>query len=382
MSNLKRTPLYDLHIRQKARMAEFGGFLMPIYYQGILQEHQSVRNAVGLFDISHMGRLWVKGKGAFDFLQWVITNDIKKLEDGKIIYTPICNFDGGILDDILVYQNHRNEFLLVVNASNVTKDEIWLKEQVKKYDVLIENTSDSTVLIAVQGPLSRGLIEKMIGPAIHQISYYHFKYLPWQNQQLLVSRTGYTGEDGFEIEIPKSHGVQFWEELLKLGESYGIKPIGLGARDTLRLEVRYLLYGNDMTERENPLESGLSWTVSFTKGDFIGRSPLEKERQKGIKQKLVGFEMIDQAIPRHGCSIMKDGKEIGWVASGSYSPTLGKNIGLGYVSIEYSSIGSPIYILIRESERLAEIVKTPFYKGGIAKRFKPQDEISWVQSIH
>lgn len=371
MSNLKQTPLHDLHVQLKARMGEFAGFDMPIYYQGILQEHQAVRHAVGLFDLCHMGRIWVKGKGAFDFLQWVVTNDLKKLKERKIIYSPVCNSRGMVLDDILIYQFQEEEFLLIVNASNIQKDFDWLFEHGKEYDVSIVNESGATGFLALQGPLSYLVLEKMMGEEIDRISYYHFQEMKWRGKKVIVSRTGYTGEDGFEIYLSKQDTIDFWQEALQAGQEHGILPIGLGARDTLRLEMRYLLYGHDMNEETTALEAGLGWTISFNKGDFVGRQSLEVQRQKGLIRRLVGFEMIDQGIPRQAFSIVRDEKEVGRVTSGSYSPTLGKNIGLAYVDIGYAHAGIPIYVVIREQQRLAEVVKTPFYKGGgIAHRSK------------
>ncbi len=371
MSELKKTPLYDVHVAMKARMSEFAGFLMPIYYQGILQEHQAVRHAAGLFDLCHMGRVWVRGSGAFDFLQKLVTNDLKKLKDGKIIYSPICNTKGTIIDDILVYQVDPKEFLLIVNASNIQKDFDWMNEQAKEYEVTLVDESDSTGFLAVQGPLSHLILEKMMGEDVNKISYYHFKKMKWQGQEVLISRTGYTGEDGFEIYLPIKQTKTFWNEATQVGKEYDIMPIGLGARDTLRLEMRYLLYGHDMDDTTTPLEAGLSWTISFYKGDFIGRQALEVQRQKGLTRRLVGFEMIDQGVPRQGFKIIRDSQEIGHVASGSYSPSLGKNIGLAYVDINYAHVGIPIYVVIRNEQKLAEVVKTPFYKGGgIAHRVK------------
>lgn len=368
MSDLNKTPLYDAHVELGARMGEFAGFLMPIFYQGIIQEHQCVRHSVGLFDLCHMGRFWVRGKGSQNFLQWVITNDLKKLKDGKILYSPICNFDGGILDDILIYQSSSDEYLLVVNASNAKKDWDWLLEQSKKFDVVLSNESDSSFFIAVQGPLSRPLMERIVEGPIHKIHYYHFKNIPWKNSQLLLSRTGYTGEDGFEIYLPKALGQELWQKIMESGKDLGLMPIGLGARDTLRLEMRYLLYGNDMSEETTPLDVGLGWTVSFSKGDFIGRETMMRQRQKGLERRLIGFEMIDSGVPRHGFPVLRDGLEIGRVASGSFSPTLNKNIGLALIRIEFAHAGIPIYISIRGAEKLAEVVKTPFYRGGISKK--------------
>jgi aminomethyltransferase len=364
MNDLKKTPLYDFHVSAGARMAEFAGFSMPIYYQGIIPEHHGCRQKAGIFDICHMGRVWVRGKGSFDFLQWIITNDLKKLKDGKIIYTPICNFKGGILDDILIYQSKSDEYLLVVNASNKQKDVDWLKEQAKNFEVEITDETDQTAFIAVQGPLAEPLLAKMLGNEIHAIHYYHFLKMTWKGKEILLSKTGYTGENGFEVYLPRETALDFWDEVMSRGKDGGIMPIGLGARDTLRLEMRYLLYGNDMTEETTPLEAGLGWTVSFSKGDFIGRQALDAQRQSGITKRLVGFEMIDSVIPRHGCVIMRDGNEIGVVASGSFSPTLNKNIGLGYIQIAFAHVGIPVYVSIRNQDRLAEVVKTPFFRGG------------------
>ncbi|MBI1884513.1 MAG: glycine cleavage system aminomethyltransferase GcvT [Chlamydiae bacterium] len=364
--SLRKTPLYDKHVALHARMAEFAGFLMPIYYRGILEEHQAVRRKVGVFDISHMGRLWVRGPQAFEFLQKMITHDLKKLKNGKILYTPLCNEEGKILDDILVYQNKMDEFYLVVNASNVEKDLKWLKTQAKGENVSFLDESQGTAFLAVQGPLADLLMEKLLGASLHDMGYYHFKKMKWKEVELLVSRTGYTGESGFEISIPKEKALDFWDELFRVDIGHEVIPVGLGARDTLRLEMRYLLYGHDMTQENTPLEAGLAWTISFHKGDFIGRQALIGQREEGLKRRLVGFEMIDQAIPRQGHSVLRDGREMGLVTSGSFSPTLSKNIGLAYIDIAYAHVGIPIYISIRGVERLAEIVKTPFYKGGLS----------------
>ena len=363
MAELKKTPLYEEHIALGAKMAEFAHFSMPIYYKGILQEHLNVRHGVGIFDICHMGRIWIRGKGAFDFIQEMITNDLRKLKDGKILYTPICREDGGILDDILVYQSRPDEYLLVVNASNIEKDLQWLSLH-RTDAVECVNESDESAFLAVQGPLSGLVMSRIFDDTLVQIPYYHFVKRSWRDVSVLISRTGYTGEDGFEFCLPGESAIDFWREILKSGHSEGVVPIGLGARDTLRLEMRYLLYGNDMDESVSPLEAGLGWTVSFSKGNFMGRSALEKIRQGGLPRRLVGFEMIDQAIPRHGNEIIRDGQVVGKVASGSYSPTLKKNIGLAYIDLVYAHVGVPIYVSIRGQEKLGEIVKTPFFQGG------------------
>lgn len=363
--DFKKTPLFSFHESHGASLAPFAGWLMPISYHSIIEEHRRVRQTVGIFDLTHMGEIWIKGRDAEAFMQKIMTNDVRKLFDGKILYSPICNEKGGVIDDILVHRKSEDSFFLVVNASNIDKDESWFRLQSQGMDLEIINVSLETALMGVQGPECSYILRKIFGPEINNLPYYQFIEFEFKDTQFLISRTGYTGEDGFEIYLDQSKALEWWNQLLHIGEYAQIEPIGLGARDTLRLEMRYSLYGQDITDETTPLEAGLGWTVSFSKKDFIGYQALVAQKASGIGRKLVGFEMMGRGIARGGCAILINHERVGEVTSGSYSPSLNKSIGLGYVPIEHASFGNQVDIIIREKKFPAKIVKTPFYRGPI-----------------
>jgi len=361
---LKKTSLFEIHKRLGAKIIEFGPWLMPLYYTSIIDEHNTVRNKVGLFDVSHMGEFSIRGKNALAFIQRLITNDTSHLSNNQALYTPMCNNKGTIIDDLLIYKFSDQHFMLIVNASNIEKDYRWIEEVARKFnkDIILRNISDETSLLALQGPKAEGILQKITDLDLSQIKYYWFKEEKVTGVQAIVSRTGYTGEDGFEIYIKPEYASRVWSRLLEIGKEEGIRPVGLGARDTLRLECALLLYGNDMDETKTPLETNIARTVKFDKEDFIGKEALLKQKEEGIKQRLVGFELLERGVPRHNYPILKDKERIGMVTSGSFSPTLRKGIGLGYVKTDQAKEGTEIQIQIREKSTKARIVKIPFYK--------------------
>lgn len=376
---MKRTPLYNEHIKLKGKMVEFGGWEMPVLYSGVIDEHRTVRTSAGIFDVSHMGEFEITGSDALSFTQYLTTNDISKLADGQAVYSILCNERGTIVDDIIVYRFNAEHILLVVNAGNIEKDWEWVNGRLKSatptnlgsqtlvWQCEIKNRSDDFALIALQGPRSAEILSKL---AVFDIKQFHFAKISVTGaNDCIIARTGYTGEDGFEIFCPSHSSPKTWEAILETGKPLGLKPAGLGARDTLRLEMKYSLYGHEINDGTNPLEAGLGWVVKLNKGcDFIGKAALEKIKAEGLKRKCVGFQMIDAGIPRQGYKIITkdEGRgtrdEIGLVCSGTMSPSLNKAIGTGYVPISESGIGTKIFIDIRGAMRLAEIVETPFYK--------------------
>ena len=359
MSQDKRTSLYDIHVNAGAKIVPFAGYEMPVHYSGIVKEHMAVRNSVGVFDISHMGEFEVMGEGAFEFLQLMTLNDVSKLELGQAQYSGFCYDDGGMIDDLLVYRLP-DKYMLVVNASNIEKDFEWLNSH-KPDDVELINISEDTALIAVQGKNSIRVIEKLTDTNLDEIKYYRFEAGSISGKNATISKTGYTGEKGFELYLNSADAPDVWSELMSAGEEFSILPVGLGARDTLRLEMCYCLYGNDIDKTTNPLEAGLGWITKLKKGKFIGSDSLLAAKEEGIKRKLVAFEMKKKAIPRHGYNIMKNDAVIGEVTSGTFSPALQIGIGLGYVTIGNHEIGTNLIIDIRGREQSAEIIKPPFY---------------------
>ena len=364
----KRTPLYDEHIRMKAKMVDFAGWDMPIQYTSIIEETKAVRNSVGVFDVSHMGEIYIEGPQAIEFVNYVITNDFASIKFGDAVYSPMCKEDGGIIDDLIAYKIDSEKALLVVNAANKDKDYEWLKEKAKGFNVSVVDRSDELALIAVQGPKAEELLQKMADIMLSEIGFYQFKNGRIRGIKAQISRTGYTGEDGFELLVEADAAVPLWRSILEYGEEFGIKPAGLGARDLLRLEASYLLYGNDMDETTNPIEAGLSWTVKFDKGDFIGKEALLKVKEEKPKRKLVGMILEGRNIARHGYKIFKDGEEIGFITSGGYSPTLEKSIALGYVKVPYNKKGTELEVEVRKKTVKAEVVKLPFYRGSVKSR--------------
>lgn len=362
---VKYTPLKDEHIKLGAKMVDFAGFYMPLQYTNIKEEVLAVRKDVGMFDVSHMGEVHVTGKETVNFVNYLITNDFKNLENGEIVYTAMCNENGGFVDDLLAYRISDDKAMLVINAANIEKDFEWMKKVAKNFDVTLENKSDDYALIAVQGPNAQSILQKITDIDLEQIGYYTFSYGKVNNIEALISRTGYTGEDGFEIYTTDKDGiVDIWKKLLELG----VKPAGLAARDCLRLEASLLLYGNDMDETVTPLEAGIKWAVKFNK-DFMGKEALEKQLDEGLKRRLKGFKLIDKGVPRHGYKVFKDCKEIGVVTSGTFSPTLNEPIGMALIENGHKS-GEIIEIEIRNKMVKAEIVKMPFYRGSVRSKKK------------
>lgn len=367
---LKNTAFTKFHIALGAKMVPFAGFNMPVQYEGLIAEHLTVRKGVGVFDVSHMGEIWVKGPKAFALVQYITSNDVSKLYDGKVQYSCFPNGRGGIVDDLLVYRINAETYLLVVNAANVEKDWNWVCQHAEKMGMLpgkdVYNASDEIAQLAVQGPLALKAMQKLTPEPIENMEYYTFKKLEFAGvKDVILSTTGYTGSGGCEIYMANEDAEKIWNAVFEAGAEYGIKPIGLGARDTLRLEMGFCLYGNDIDDTTSPLEAGLGWITKFTpEKDFIDKEFLLKQKQEGVKRKLVGFELIDKGIPRQHYSICDaQGNKIGEVTSGTMSPSLNKPIGMGYVPIGLSSPGTEINIEIRGKLLKAVVVKLPFYKG-------------------
>ena len=357
---IKKTGFYDLHLRLGAKLVEFAGYYMPIQYRGIIEEHRRVRNTVGLFDVSHMGEFMVSGPSALTFLQKMTINDVSKLEINQVQYSAMCYENGGIVDDLLVYRL-ADRYLLVVNASNLRKDWDWLQEHIIP-GVYLENKSDECSLLALQGPNAVATLQKITSIDLKAIPFYWLTEGEVAGVKMMVSRTGYTGEPGFELCFPVEQSVPVWNALMEAGQEFHIEPIGLGARDTLRLEMKYCLYGNDIDEETNPLEAGLGWITKLAKGDFIGRDALLKVREQGLTRKLIGFSMEGKAFPRQGYRIFAETKAIAKVASGTFSPTLEKGIGTAYVPTALATVGTPLSVEIRNSHVPAVVCETPFVK--------------------
>ena len=360
---LKSTALSQKHIELGAKMVPFAGYNMPLQYEGLTVEHLAVRSGVGVFDVSHMGEFIVRGEGAFDLVQKVTSNDVSVLVDGKIQYSCLPNETGGIVDDLLVYRIDEKTYMLVVNASNIDKD--WA--HISKYNtegVEMINISEKTTLLAVQGPKAAEALQSLTDINLSEMTYYTFKKGTFAGvENVLISATGYTGAGGFEIYFENEYADKMWNAVFAAGAAQGIRPIGLAARDTLRLEMGFCLYGNDIDDTTSPIEAGLGWVTKFT-SDFTNSAALLKQKEEGVSKKLVGFEMIDRGIPRHDYAIVDaDGNEIGKVTSGTQAPSLQKAIGLGYVNTAFSKAGSEIYILIRDKKIKAQVVRPPFYKA-------------------
>jgi len=358
----KKTAFYQIHQRLGAKIVEFAGYEMPVQYTGIIEEHRRVREAVGMFDVSHMGEFEIRGRDALKFVQSVTVNDASKLHEGRVQYSALCYDDGGIVDDLLVY-HMGDRFMLVVNAANIAKDFAWLQEHCRG-DVTLTDRSDEFSLLAVQGPLSLRTLTRLTTADLAGIGYYHFVRGTLAGVDMVISRTGYTGELGFELYFPSdpSLGERVWNAVMDAGKESGIGPVGLGARDTLRLEMGFCLYGNDIDKTTNPLEAGLGWITKLDKGDFIGRTSIMNAKEIGLKRRLVGFALNDKAFPRHGYTIRAGGSDVGTVTSGTFSPSLDKGIGMGYVASGLTAQGTPVSIVIRNREIPAAVVQTPFIK--------------------
>lgn len=356
---LKKIQLNDLHASLGGKMVPFAGYNMPVRYSSDIEEHMTVRNGVGIFDVSHMGEFMITGPKALDLIQKVTSNDASKLEDGKAQYSCLPNDKGGIVDDLLVYKLKDEEYMLVVNASNIEKDWNWI-EQHNTEGAIMENISDDISLFAVQGPKATAVLQKLTETNLDEVKFYTFTHGEFAGvKDVIMSATGYTGAGGFELYVKNEDAEEVWNKIMEAGHPEGIKPIGLGARDTLRLEMGFCLYGNDIDDTTSPLEAGLGWITKFTK-DFINSENLKKQKEEGVTRKLVGFKMIDKGIPRHDYIIEDaEGNEIGKVTSGTMSPVLNHGIGLGYVKKEFSSPGSEIYIAVRNRKLKAEVSKLP-----------------------
>jgi aminomethyltransferase len=355
----QRTPLFDRHVRAGARLVEFAGWEMPVQYAGILEEHEAVRTRVGLFDVSHMGEVVFRGPRAREALDRLFTNDLSKCADGQAQYGCVCRETGGIVDDVVVYRRSAEDLLVCVNASNRQKDFEWLRDHSPGVDV--QNESDEWAQLAVQGPLAAQLVQRITNVNLSALRTFRFASGEVAGIPAVVARTGYTGEDGLEIFCPSAEGPRLWDALMETGAHEKIQPCGLGARDSLRLEMAYRLYGSDMNDDTTPLEAGLGWVVKLEKGEFVGRDALLKQREQGLARKLVGFVVTDSGIARHGYPVLQDGRKVGEVTSGTKSPSLKLPIGLAYVPPALAAEGSTFQVEIRGRPAAAKVVKTPFY---------------------
>jgi len=361
---VKRTPLYETHLALGARMVEFGGWEMPVQYTGILEEHHAVRSAAGLFDIDHMGQIEVQGPDALSYLQCLASNDIAKMQVSEAAYGLMCYADGTIVDDIFTYRL-TGRYFIAVNASNTDKDYFWMLQHTADCNVQVTNLSDQTCMLALQGPKSEAILQTLTPAKLNDLAYHHCLEGNVADVPTLIGRTGYTGEDGFELFFPVEHARKVWDAILEAGKPFGLKPCGLGARDSLRFEAKMPLYGQEIGPDITPIEAGLGWAVALDapgKERLIGRDALLKVKLEGAKHRLVGFEMIDRGIPRHNYEIAVGGQIVGHVTTGMYSPTLGKNIGLGYVPAQYAKRGTELEVIIRGKNLKAVVVPTPFYK--------------------
>lgn len=359
---MKRTPLYEKHILLGGKIIDFGGWELPVQYSSIIEEHNTVRSIAGLFDVSHMGEILVEGANASQFIQKLITNDVISATNNQVIYTPMCYPDGGVVDDLLVYKFNEHKFLLVVNAANIDKDYEWIKENTIE-DVNIENLSHDYVQLAIQGPKAEKILQKLTDYDLSSIKFFTFREgVNLKGYRGIVSRTGYTGEDGFEIYVKESDAPLLWDMILEAGKEEGILPAGLGARDTLRFEAALPLYGHEISQDINPLEARLGIFVKLNKENFIGKEALTKQKEQGILRKIVGLEMIERGIPRHGYKVLIAGEKIGFITSGNFSPSLNKNFGMALIENEHAIEGNTVDVLIRNKFVKARIIKLPFYK--------------------
>jgi aminomethyltransferase len=362
--SMKKTPLHDRHIALGAKIIDFGGWAMPVQYSNVIEEHHATRMKAGLFDICHMGEIEVKGPQALQLLQWLLSRNIEGQAIGQIKLSVMTNENGGIIDDVTVYRLGEEHYVIVTNAGTKDKDYSWIETQRRVRglsDVEVVDNSDRTGKIDLQGPLSQTILQNLASDDLAPLTYYHAEDMQVMKIPVLVSRSGYTGEDGFEIYTESRWIGEIWDKLLEVGAGFGLKPVGLGARDTLRLEAGMMLYGNDMDETITPLEVVYGWVTNLEK-DFVGSSALKKLKEKGLERKLVGFEMEERGIARHGYKVFKDGTEVGVVTSGTYTPTLQKAVGLAFVPVPYSRPGTDILIQIRDHHARARIVELPFYR--------------------
>ncbi len=361
---MKRTPLYEVHVEAGAKLVPFSGWEMPLSYSGVTDEHSAVRNAAGLFDVSHMGRFEFSGVGTEAFLDYMTPAALKKMPRGGALYSMLLNEAGGIIDDIYLYKRGVDRYLMIVNAANRAKALKWLTKHLTKDGVMLEDVTEETALLALQGPKSRDILQRIMPFSKTEIALRKFtevELVPVRGAKVLIARTGYTGEKGYEMVIPAEHAIAVWQALMEAGREFMLKPAGLGARDTLRLEMGYPLYGQEMDENTTPVEASLVQFVDFDK-DFIGKAPLLEQKARGVSRKLLGFELMVRGIPRAGHLIYSDQKEVGKVTSGNYAPSLKKGIGMGYVDVAYSEPGSELLVDIRGKAAAALVVKKPFYR--------------------
>lgn len=368
MEQLKKTPLFNSYEKYGGKIIDFAGWSLPVQFEGIISEHEAVRTTAGLFDVSHMGEVEVIGEEAFKFVENLVTNDIRLLEDNQVLYTLMCYQDGGVVDDLLVYRFKENHFFLVINAGNIEKDFTWMLTNKYNFNVKITNVSSSIAQLAIQGPKAEEILQNLTDTNLKDIKFFFCKRdVLIGKAKCLISRTGYTGEDGFEIYTDTESVIDLWDEILTIGKKDGLKPIGLGARDTLRFEVNLPLYGNELSEAITPLEAGLGFFVKLDKENFIGKNALVKQNQEGLKKKLVGFEMKSKSIPRHGYEVFMGEEKIGVVTTGYLSPSLKKNIGLALIDLKYSELGTNIFVKIRNKLNEAIVVSKKFYKKNYSK---------------
>lgn len=361
---LCRTPLYEVHKTLGARIIEFGGWEMPVYYSGINEEHLAVRRAVGLFDVSHMGEFEIHGSDALEAVQYLTTNDAARLNPGQVQYSLLCNEQGGVVDDLTVFRLTPDRFLLCVNAANTAKDLDWLQRH-WKWQARLADLSEETALLAIQGPRAETLVQGLTAASVTEIRYYGFAVAEVAGTEVLLSRTGYTGEDGFELYFPRHRAADLWETILGAGAPLGLRPCGLGARDTLRLEMRYALYGNDLDDSTTPLEAGLGWVVKPEKGEFLGAEALRQQKSRGVRRKLIAFELLERSVPRsHYPLFARDGK-VGEVTSGTFSPCLQKGIGMGYV--DAAALEDELAVEIRGKKVRARRVTATFWPSRVKK---------------
>ncbi|MCF7832315.1 MAG: glycine cleavage system aminomethyltransferase GcvT [Candidatus Marinimicrobia bacterium] len=356
---MKQTPFHDRHIALEAKMHEFAGYMMPISYTGINQEHLQIRNKIGVFDVSHMGEFYVEGEHAEDFLQYITVNDVKQLVDGQAQYSAMCYPDGGIVDDLIVYRFNQYKYMMVVNASNIEKDYAWAGEHLVD-GVTLSDHSDETALLAIQGPKTLKVLQSLTDVNLKEIEFYHFSVGKLAGKEMIISRTGYTGEPGFELYHDPKDSLELWDAIFKAGENEDIQAVGLGARDTLRLEMKYALYGNDIDKDTNPIEAGLGWITKLNGDNFVGKEELMKVKEEQPSQRLIAFKMLDRGIPRQGYELYHDDIRVGKVTSGTMSPSLGIGIGIGYIQREFSKIGTEILLDVRGKRLKAIVVKPPF----------------------
>jgi aminomethyltransferase len=364
---MKRTPLYPLYARYGAKVVDFHGWELPVQYAGIIDEHQAVRTHAGLFDISHMGEIEISGAGSLAFVQYLTINDASVLEDGQVQYSAMCFPDGGIVDDITLYRFSPERYLLCVNASNTSKDLDWIEKH-RPQGVTVRDLSRDTALLALQGPKAEFILRPMAEVSIAALPYYRFTEGKVGGVEAVISRTGYTGEDGFEFFVPAGAAAELWQKIMAAGTTLGLKPVGLGARDTLRMEMKYALYGNDIGPDTDPVEAGLGWITKSGKGSFVGREAVVKRLESGPGRKLIAFEITTRGIARPGCAIVAGGSQVGTVTSGTFSPSLRKGIGLGYVPVGLSRPGTSLAIEVRGTKLQAEVVRPPFYKKGSVRK--------------